>query len=64
MKKYLVLILTVALFACSQEKGFKIDKHNILIEEPIKEVGVYTIKVKLHPKVIANLKIWVVSEEG
>ncbi len=47
-----------------QEKGFKIDKHNILIEEPIKEVGVYTIKVKLHPKVIANLKIWVVSEEG
>jgi large subunit ribosomal protein L9 len=45
------------------DKGFEIDKRHILIEEPIKTLGVFDIKVKLHPEVLANLKVWVISED-
>ena len=44
-------------------RGFNVDKRNILIEEPIKSLGVFDVKIKLHPEVIANLIVWVISEE-
>jgi len=46
-----------------EEKGFKINKHDILLVEPIKEVGAYTINVRLHPEVTAEAKLWVVEEK-
>ena len=46
-----------------KDKGFFIDKRNILVEEPIKALGVFSIPVKLHPEVIANLKLWVVKKQ-
>ncbi len=45
-----------------EEKGFKIDRHDILLEEPLKALGVYTVPVKIDRDVIANLKIWVVKK--
>ena len=45
-----------------KEQGFAIDKKKILLEEPLKALGVYTIPVKLHPDVDAAVKIWVVKE--
>jgi len=45
-----------------KEAGFNVDKHNIKIGEPIKEIGVYTVEVTLHPEVKAKVKIWVVEE--
>ncbi len=39
-----------------------IDKYEILLDEPIKELGVYDIKIKLHPEVEATIKVWVVEE--
>jgi large subunit ribosomal protein L9 len=44
------------------EQGFKVDKKMVILEEPIKALGVYTIPVKLHQDVEANVKIWVVKE--
>jgi large subunit ribosomal protein L9 len=44
------------------ENGFQIDRKKIELEEPIKNLGVYTIPVRLHSEVIANLKLWVVRE--
>jgi large subunit ribosomal protein L9 len=44
------------------KEGFEIDKRNILLEEPIKRLGVYTVGVKLHPEVEAKIKVWVVRE--
>lgn len=38
------------------------DRHKIHLAEPIRELGVYTVKVKLHPEVEASLKVWVVGE--
>jgi large subunit ribosomal protein L9 len=43
--------------------GFDIDKRNIIIEDTIRTLGVFDIKVKIHADVIANVKIWVISEE-
>jgi large subunit ribosomal protein L9 len=44
------------------EKGFEIDKKMIIIEEPIKSLGVFTIDVKLHPEVVGQVKVWIVRE--
>lgn len=44
-------------------RGYNIDKRNILIEDPIRSLGVFDINVKLYHDVSASLKIWVISEE-
>ena len=43
--------------------GFDIDKRLIHIEEPIRSLGVFDVKVKLHPDISATVKVWVISEE-
>lgn len=45
-----------------KEKGHEIDKRKIEIEEPIKALGIYGISIRLHPSVIAKIKVWVVRE--
>jgi len=47
-----------------KEKGFDLDKKMIQLESPVKALGVYAIPIKLHPEVVANLKLWVVKKEG
>ena len=44
------------------EKGYEIDRRAIHLEEPIRELGVYNIDVRLHPEVAAAVKLWVVKE--
>ncbi|MFM2133972.1 MAG: 50S ribosomal protein L9 [Candidatus Kapaibacterium sp.] len=44
-------------------RGFSIDRRSITIEEPIKTLGVFDVKVKLHPEVHGNLKVWVISQD-
>jgi large subunit ribosomal protein L9 len=44
------------------KEGHDIDKRKILIEEPIKALGVYTVPVKLHKDVTAEVKVWVVRQ--
>ncbi|MEZ5347044.1 MAG: 50S ribosomal protein L9 [Pyrinomonadaceae bacterium] len=46
-----------------QEKGYEIDRRKITLKSPIKEVGDYTIPVKLHREVTLELPI-VVKVEG
>lgn len=45
-----------------KEKGFEIDKRKIEITEPIKSLGIYTVAIKVHHSVSANVKTWVVRE--
>jgi large subunit ribosomal protein L9 len=44
-------------------KGVEIDKRKVALEEPIKRLGDHEIKIKLHPEVVATLKL-LVSKEG
>ncbi|MHA0857544.1 50S ribosomal protein L9 [Paenibacillus sp. CMAA1364] len=43
------------------KKGVKIDKRKIELGEPIRQLGVTPIPVKLHPEVKATLKVLVVE---
>jgi large subunit ribosomal protein L9 len=45
-------------------KGFTIDKRNILLEEPIKELGSRTVEIKLAGNVLAQVNVSVVKEEA
>lgn len=42
-----------------KEKGFDIDRKTIVLAEPIKQLGEYTVPVKIHPEVTATLKVTV-----
>lgn len=43
-------------------QGYDIDRRKILLEEPIKSLGIYSVPVKLHSEVDATVKVWVVKE--
>ncbi len=45
-----------------RENGFDIDRKSILLEEPIKSLGIYTVPVKVSHDITADLKVWVVKE--
>lgn len=44
------------------EKGYEVDRRAIHLEDPIRELGVYNIEVRLHSEVTAAVKLWVVKE--
>jgi large subunit ribosomal protein L9 len=44
------------------DQGVNVDKHKIMLDEPIKSLGVYNIPIKLHPEVEATIKLWVVRQ--
>ena len=48
--------------ALKQETGIELDRRRILIDEPIKTVGLYTVKCKLGYEINANLRINVVEK--
>jgi len=43
-------------------QGIEVDKRKVLLEEPIKSLGIYSVDVKLHESVKAAVKVWVVKE--
>ncbi len=43
-------------------ENITLDKRRILIEEPIKSLGVYTVKAKLFGGESADFKVWVVKQ--
>lgn len=45
-----------------KEEGLNIDKNQIVLEEPIKSLGIYDVPVKLHPEVMTEIKVWVVKK--
>lgn len=44
------------------EKGLDVDRHLIRLEEPIKQLGVYKVTVRLHAEVRPEVTVWVVAE--
>jgi large subunit ribosomal protein L9 len=45
-----------------EEKGYEVEKKNIVLSEPIKNLGVYTVPVRLYEKVTAEVKVAVTRE--
>lgn len=44
------------------EEGIDIDKKQIELDEHINKLGIYNLNIKLHPEVIAKVKLWVVKK--
>jgi large subunit ribosomal protein L9 len=44
------------------EEGVEIDKNIVLLPDAIKALGIYEVPIKLHPEVIATLKVWIVKK--
>src|SRR6266849_8763969 len=45
-------------------KGFDLDKRKLVLQEPIKKLGEFTLPVKLHRDVTTNVKVRVIAEGG
>lgn len=45
-----------------REKGYDFNHRKILLEEPIKELGVFEVGISLASEVEAKVKVWVVKE--
>ncbi|MFH1413824.1 MAG: 50S ribosomal protein L9 [Candidatus Omnitrophota bacterium] len=48
--------------AALKDEGYEIDKHSIMLSEPIRALGIYEVEVKLHPEIIAKVKVWIVKK--
>lgn len=40
-----------------KEKGFEVDRKKVLLKNAIKEIGIYTVTLKLHPEVSVDIKV-------
>jgi large subunit ribosomal protein L9 len=47
----------------AKAQGVEIDKRKIVLDEPIKRLGDYTVSVKLHADILAEGKVSVIAEE-
>jgi large subunit ribosomal protein L9 len=46
--------------AALKAAGFHITTDQVRLEGPLKELGLYTVKIHLHADIDAELKVWVV----
>ncbi|HEY6010245.1 MAG TPA: 50S ribosomal protein L9 [Nitrospirota bacterium] len=56
-------VTTMDIAEAVKAQGVTIDKRKIVLDEPIKRTGDFTITVKLHADVTADFKVSVVAEE-
>jgi large subunit ribosomal protein L9 len=45
-----------------KSKGIEIDKRKVQLDEPIKHLGEHEVKIKLHPEVLASVRLLVTKE--
>jgi large subunit ribosomal protein L9 len=45
-----------------EKGGFAVDKKQIELPEPLKELGVFNVPIRLHQEVIATVKVWIVEK--
>jgi len=49
--------------AIKKQTNLEIDRHQIVLEEPIKKLGIYKIPVRLAEGIEGEIKVWVVREK-
>jgi len=45
-----------------RRENFIVDRHDIKLAEPIKQLGIFDVEVKLHSEVNGTVKVWVVKK--
>jgi large subunit ribosomal protein L9 len=43
-------------------EGFKIDKRNVILDQPIDQLGIFEVCIKLHSEVTAKIRLWVTKK--
>ena len=43
------------------DQGFKVDRKQIVMDEPIKQLGEFPVKIKLYPGISADITVKVVE---
>lgn len=47
-----------------EAEGISVEPRTVLLEDPIRELGRYTVRIRLHPDVEVAAKVWVVAEDS
>ena len=55
-------VTTLDIFRHLQEQGYELDRRQIQLEDPIKQLGEFTVNVRLHREVHAPIKVSVVKQ--
>lgn len=50
-------VTNMEIAAFLKDNGFDVDRKKIVLAEPIKQLGEYSVPVKIHPEVAATLKV-------
>jgi large subunit ribosomal protein L9 len=45
------------------EQGVEVDRKQIVLDEPIKALGVHAVPIRLHADVRPEIKVWVIKED-
>ena len=54
-------VTNMEIAAFLKDNGFDVDRKKIVLAEPIKQLGEYSVPVKIHPEIAATLKVNVVA---
>ena len=54
-------VTSMAISDALSEEGFNVDKKDVLLEEPIKALGVFDVSVKLHQDVETTVMVYVIK---
>ena len=49
--------------ALQEQYGVEIDRKKVMLRNPIRDIGTYTVKIRLHPEVSVSIKVNVQPEE-
>lgn len=53
-------IVAVDISKCLTTAGYEVNEEHVKLEGPLKELGMYTVKLQLHPEIDSEVKVWVV----
>jgi large subunit ribosomal protein L9 len=55
-------VTTMDIAEALKNEGLEVDKKKILLEEPIKRLGSYSVNIKIHHEISAQLNVQVIEE--
>lgn len=55
-------VTTMDIAKALREQGFEVDRRKIELDEPIKELGAFTVPIRIHADVAANVRVLVIRE--
>ena len=55
-------VTAAEIVAALAAQGIAIDRSQVELAEPLKQTGAVDVAVRLHPEVVAKVKVWIVKE--